>query len=258
MPELPDLEVFSKNLNKEFAGKTLKHINVKVDSKLNAPIKELQTHLQDQPLKKIYREGKELYFEFANQDILSLHLMLKGQLYLFNKKNDHKYTIIEMIFDDQSGLCLTDFQRQATPKLNPDKPTAPDALSKTITAKFLTEILQKNVPVKKILMDQHVIRGIGNAYADEILWEAGISPFSISSKIPAEKIRELTKAIKSVLKNAEKEIIKKEPGKISGEIRDFLVIHNSRKSHSPGGSPILVKDLASRKTYYTNEQELFS
>lgn len=257
MPELPDLEVFSKNLDKEFSGKTLKHVNVKVDSKLNVPVKELQKQLQGQNLKKIYREGKELYFEFSTKDILSLHLMLKGQLYIFDKKNDHKYTIIELIFGDGSGLCLTDFQKAATPKLNPEKPSAPDALSKMVTAKFLKEALQKKIPIKKILMDQHVIRGIGNAYADEILWEAGISPFSTSNKIPTEKINILVQSIKSVLKNAEKEIIKKEPGKISGEIRDFLVIHNSRKTHSPGGSPILIKDLASRKTYYTNEQELF-
>jgi formamidopyrimidine-DNA glycosylase len=83
-------------------------------------------------------------------------------------------------------------------------------------------------------MDQHVIRGIGNAYADEILWDAGISPFSISNKIPGKKIDALVKSIKSVLKEAEKEIVKRDPGIISGEVRDFLKIHNAKKTHSPG------------------------
>jgi formamidopyrimidine-DNA glycosylase len=62
--------------------------------------------------------------------------------------------------------------------------------------------------VKSALLDQHIIRGIGNAYADEILWDAGISPFSISNKIPDAEIKALLKSIKSVLQRAEKSIIK--------------------------------------------------
>src|SRR4051812_43298520 len=128
MPELPDLEVFSKNLDKTFAGKTLERIDVKEDKKLNVPPRDLQKHLHHQKIEKIYREGKELFFKFSNQDILSLHLMLRGQLFIFNKTNDHKNTIIELIFTDGSGLCLTDYQHQATPRLNPEKPAAPDAM----------------------------------------------------------------------------------------------------------------------------------
>ena len=107
-------------------------------------------------------------------------------------------------------------------------------------------------------MDQHIIRGIGNAYADEILWAARISPLSASSKIPADKIKKLLSSIKSVLKNAEKQILKAEPDKISGELRDFLKVHNSKKKKSPTGGEILIITLNSRKTYYTDEQEEFT
>jgi formamidopyrimidine-DNA glycosylase len=111
--------------------------------------------------------------------------------------------------------------------------------------------------IKSWLLDQKQIRGIGNAYADEILWQAGISPFSISNKIPDSHIKSLDKAIKSVLRNAEKMILKTNPDIISGELRDFLDIHNSKKLRSPTGGKILVKTVGARKTYYTNEQELF-
>lgn len=257
MPELPDLEVFSKNLDKEFSGKTIQDVSVKVSTKLNVTEKELQKHLNKQVLSKIYRAGKELHLLFANKDILSLHLMLKGQLYIFNKTNDHSHTIIELSFTDGSGLCLTDYQSIAVPTLNPKESGAPDALSKDITTEFFKKALQKKTVIKKALMDQHIIRGIGNAYVDEILWHAGISPFSISSKIPETKIDGLIKAISSALKNAVKEIDKRNPGTISGESREFLDIHNSKKTHSPKGSPILTGTIASRITYYTNEQELF-
>src|SRR5690349_17374958 len=108
-----------------------------------------------------------------------------------NGKNDHKHTIIEMVFDNGKGLCLTDYQRQATPRLNPEVSSAPDALSKTVNTNFLKKHLNTTTAIKKVLMDQHVIRGIGNAYADEILWHARISPLSKSNKIPDAKIKEL-------------------------------------------------------------------
>lgn len=74
------------------------------------------------------------------------------------------------------------------------------------------------------------MRGVGNAYADEILWHARISPFSVSSKIPEAKLKDLVKAIKSVLEDAEQNILKSNPGIINGEVRDFMDIHNSKKN----------------------------
>jgi formamidopyrimidine-DNA glycosylase len=257
MPELPDLQVFSSNLNKELAGKTLKKILIKNDKKLKNTASEFK-QLEEATLKKVYREGKELYFLFSNKNILAMHLMLRGQLYIFKKKNDHKYTIAELLFDDDTGLALTDFQGMANLHLNPEESKAPDALSDEIDVSFLKEILSaKRTAIKTILLDQHIIRGIGNAYADEILWEAGISPFSAANKIPDAKIKDLLSAIKKVLADAEKQIRKEKPDIISGEVRDFLKIHNSHKTQSPTGGKIEIKTIGGRKTYYTTEQELF-
>jgi formamidopyrimidine-DNA glycosylase len=115
----------------------------------------------------------------------------------------------------------------------------------------------KRTVIKTILLDQHIIRGIGNAYADEILWEAGISPFSIANKIPADKIKDLAAAIKKVLKDGEHQIKKEKPDIISGEVRDFLKIHNARKKESPTGASIQQKAIGGRKTYFTEEQKLY-
>jgi formamidopyrimidine-DNA glycosylase len=257
MPELPDLQAFSYNLDKQLAGKTLKQLNVINAKKLNVTHKELQDKLEGQKLDKIYREGKELYFKFSKGDILALHLMLHGKLFLFDKKHENKYGIIELHFEDGTGLVLTDFQGIANPTLNPDEKDAPDALAKEGGIDYLTTKLQKTkTNIKTVLLDQKIIRGIGNAYADEILWHAGISPFSISNKIPENKVKELVDSIHKVLKDAEKNILKASPDIISGEIRDFMHIHNSKKTHSPNGGAIIIKE-GSRKTYYTGEQELF-
>jgi formamidopyrimidine-DNA glycosylase len=258
MPELPDLQVFSRNLNKMLAGKTLKKVNIPVATKLNVSVKELKNSLEKQKLEKVYREGKELHFKFSNENVLGLHLMLRGQLYIFKKTNEHKFTIIELLFDDDTGLALGDYQKAATPTLNPVGRAAPDALSKAVDFDLLKKLLQsKRINIKTFLLDQHFIRGIGNAYADEILWDAGISPFSVCNKIPDTAIKKLNSSIKSVLHDAEKQILKKHPEIISGEVRDFLKIHNSRKTKSPTGGAIEHEMINSRKTYYTKEQELF-
>lgn len=258
MPELPDLEVFSHNLNKKLAKKKLKEVTVVNKSKLKVPATQLKESLEGAVLKKVYREGKGLHFAFENDNVLGLHLMLHGKLNLFEKKNDQKNTIIELLFDDDTGLTLSDYQGAATPTLNPETKSAPDALSKEIDFDFLKEKLaKKRTNIKTFLLDQKNIRGIGNAYADEILWEAGISPLSVCNKIPDAKIKELAKAIKSVLEDAEKQIRKKDPNIISGEIRDFLKIHNSKRKESPTGGKILNTTINSRITYYTEEQELF-
>jgi formamidopyrimidine-DNA glycosylase len=258
MPELPDLQVFSRNLTKMLKGKTVNAVTVPNSKKLNVPVKSLQKSIEGQELKKIERVGKELHLTFGNGEVLGLHLMLRGQLHTFEKKNPHKHTIIALLFDDDTGLAMTDGFGQATPTLNPEENEAIDALSEEMNATFLKEQLSgTKAAVKNLLLDQHIIRGIGNAYADEILWEAGISPFSASNKIPATKVKVLAKAIKDVLHKAEKQILKSHPDIISGEVRDFMAIHNPKKTHSPGGGTIRHKAVGGRKTYYTDEQELF-
>jgi len=184
--------------------------------------------------------------------------MLHGNLNLFEGENEKKNTIIELHFDKDTGLALTDYQGASNATLNPVIKDSPDALSEKVDYKFLKEKLsKKRTNIKTFLLDQNSIRGIGNAYADEILWEARISPLSVCNKIPDDKIKALAKDIKSVLKDAEKQIRKINPDIISGEERSFLKIHNSKKKESPTGEKIHNKMVNSRITYYTNEQELY-
>ena len=258
MPELPDLEVFSHNLNKKLAGKKIKKVTVLQTKKLKVSVATLKKQLEKKTVRTIYRSGKELFIECDDGTVLGLHLMLRGKLEWFTKKNPHKFTIMELLFDDGAGLAVTDPQRQATPTLNPEEDDVPDALSKKVNAAFLQQLLQQsNKPVKTVLTEQSLIRGIGNAYADEILYHARIAPLSISKKIPTAAIKVLARSVKTVLKNAQKKIRKIDPDIIGGELRDFMAVHNHTKTHSPGGAVIKHKTLNSRKTYYTNEQKLY-
>ncbi|GAA4096615.1 DNA-formamidopyrimidine glycosylase family protein [Mucilaginibacter panaciglaebae] len=256
MPELPDLQVFSRNLNKRFKGKTLDNLEVPNHKKLNVPVTKLKDALEGSELKGVKRVGKELHFEFKNKHVLALHLMLHGQLHTFERDNKNKYSIIELTFEGGKGLTLTDFQSAATPTLDPAENDVPDALD--VNETYLKQQLGKTKKaVKTVLMDQKVLRGIGNAYADEILFDAKLSPFSTSNKIPENKIKYLAKSVKGVLADAEKQIIKAKPDIISGEVRDFLKVHLPKQKQTAAGAIIHQKPIDGRKTYYTDEQELF-
>lgn len=258
MPELPDLQVFSTNLTKKLSGKKVVKAELLVAKKSNVTAGQMSKALEGKIISEIIRVGKELHVNFKDGTVLGLHLMLRGQLFLDDGKEAHKSTIILLELENGKTFGMTDFQRQASPKINPEVSEVEDALSKKITAAFLKTAFSKTTAtVKSWLMDQHAIRGIGNAYADEILWEARLSPFSICKNISPEKITKLASSIKKVLKNAEKQILKEQPDTITGELRDFLKIHNKKKKESPTGASILMKTLGGRKTYYTDEQEEF-
>jgi len=109
MPELPDLQVFSHNLTKALKGKKVKSVEVHNAKKLNVSARELSTALEGKTLVKAERWGKELHIHFSGGQVLGLHLMLNGKLHFFEGKNEQKYTIIEILFDDNSGLAMTDF-----------------------------------------------------------------------------------------------------------------------------------------------------
>jgi len=257
MPELPDLSAFSRNLRKKLGGKQVVKIIVGNSKKLNTTTATLQKTLAGATIKTIERQGKELHITFDTGDVLALHLMLHGRLQLSEDGDEKpKYAIITLVFDDGSSFTMSDFQGAATPTLNPEPREVPDAAD--ISATYLEEqAAGTRASIKNLLLNQKIILGIGNAYADEILWDAGIHPASASNKIPPAKIKALARSIKKVLKDAEKQILKTHPDIISGEIRDFMAVHNAHKKQSPTGGTIKTETSGGRKTYFTDEQELF-
>lgn len=257
MPELPDIEVFSGNLKKMLAGEKLTKLKVVNGKKLKDNPAELSKGLEKSVLEDVYRSGKEMRFKFSNGNVLGLHLMLTGDIIPFEKTNERKSTIVELYFGNGKNIALTDRMKNANVKLNPEDKEGVDALSKELNFKYLKKILDKKAAVKNILLDQNLIRGIGNGYSDEILWETRISPFSIGKAIPDEKVRELAKTIKKVLKSAKDKIQRNYPGLVHGEIRDFMKIHTKKKTESPTGFPIKLADRGMLKTFYTDEQVLY-
>lgn len=257
MPELPDIEVFSRNIKKLYGGKKLDQIKIVNNKNIKDTQKALSSAFDGQRLKDVFRSGKELRFLFSNGAILGMHLMLTGDLVPFEGENERKSTKVEFYFEDGAQLALTDRFKNAFVKLNPEDKAGIDALDPKLNYAYLKKALNRKAAVKNVLLDQEVIRGIGNGYSDEILWQCRISPFSKANAIPDEKIKELAKVIKKVLKDATSKIYKNYPGLIHGEVRDFMEIHTKKKDKSPTGAKIRIVARGMLKTYYTDEQVLY-
>lgn len=259
MPEIPDLEIFARNLQKEFKNKTLEKLEVVIDRKLKMPEKDFKAALEGHQLQEVRREGKTLQLHFGGGNVLGLHLMLHGRLHPLGGEEEVKFQIMKFWFKGGEGFALTDWQKQATPTLNPEPSNVPDVLSKKMSLDYFKKMLaDSDSQIKPLLMDQKKVRGLGNAYVDEMLWIARIHPHSIASAIPEDKTEDLYRAIHKVLRD-ETEALKNEiPDSYSTQIREFLKIHHHGMKQSPTGYEIKTEKHGARNTYYTDEQELFN
>lgn len=256
MPEIPDLNIFSRNLAKRLVGRTLTEIEVPVTRQLKVPEAALKEALEGQALTEIKRVGKELHFCFGNAHLLSLHLMLHGTMYWYESQNENRFTIAELLFDDGTGLAITDWQKAVILTLDPKPVAVPDAMA--LPSGYLKTVLAKTSrSIKTVLTDGKTVQGIGNAYVDEILYAAKISPFSKADKVPEHQVKVLAKSIKTVLTQAEQHIMKNFPDTITEKERDFLQVHRPKQKLTLSGEEILKAEIDKRKTYYTQSQQLF-
>ena len=259
MPELPDLEVYSINLKKQLIGKKI--IDIQIHSeKVEFDPTELKNAIKNSTLQNVKREGKELYFYFSNDNVLAVHLRWFGFYELVKDNSKIKGKLLTFIFNEGKNLVIIAHPSFAKFRINPPLSSIPDALGSEFTLVYLKNQLKTKTRknIKAFLIDQNILRGIGNAYADEILWQARISPESKCGKIAEHAIEKLYKAIKFVLQDAIKQIQIIEPNLIKGEIRSFLKVHGASKKYSPTGCPIIQKKIIGKYTYFTKEQILYN
>ncbi|MDR0301929.1 MAG: hypothetical protein LBI04_06425 [Treponema sp.] len=260
MPELPDLHVFSINLKKRLLSKRIESVTIVDPLKIDTPnlFRErlTGTHIQD-----IVREGKELRFVTENKNSFNVHLMMHGNFSIIDRNGVDKNPVkmISLCFEDAQNLVIADKDKRCKVTLNAKFSDVPDALADTFTLEYFKGVLKKNARknIKAVLVDQHVVRGIGNAYVDEILWKADISPESVTGKIPEEKVKDLHEAIPFIFNDAIQNILKISPDIISGEIRSFLKVHNYSKKFTDEGDKIIKKTVAGKDTFFTDKQKKY-
>lgn len=254
MPELPELAVLQEKLSLQIKDKVILSLAVLKPYVLK---NFFQGDLAGQVVRHIHRQGKYLIFEL---DFLCLiiHLMLRGSLkFLLPGAKIKRSAAAVLEFTDHTRLeCSeTGHKKRMSMYILPSQTTlkqierlGTDPFDNDFTVSKLSDILNADGrQLKSLLRDQTKICGLGNAYTDEILWLARISPFKISTKLSDDETKRLYSAIRNVLEGAI--AIIREKG--ISEKRTFLQIHSKKGKLCPRcEEPIQYISFSNSDTYY--------
>lgn len=198
MPELPDIAVYLDALERRIQGAVLESVSFKspfVLRSVTPPVSEAV----GQRVKELRRVGKRIAIGLDNGIWLVLHLMIAGRL----QWNGRKPAQATFVFDTGT-LILTEAgtQHRASLHLTRDlesfDPGGLEVLDATL-AQFAAALIRENHTLKRTLTDPRILSGIGNAYSDEILWAAQLSPIAQTHKLTAEEIGRLFGATRKCL-----------------------------------------------------------
>lgn len=212
MPELPEVETVRKALllklqNKKIINITILHNNV--FNKNN--IEEVKQKIKNQTINDIKRRGKWLVFELDNYYLLS-HLRMEGK-YLYRNKSQkvEKHELVIFNINNEFELRYKDVRKFGKmeliekDKLNESslKKLGYEPWDKNLTIAYLKEKYKnKNIPIKTLLLDQSIIVGIGNIYADEILFLSKINPHTKGKDLTEKNLKDIIENTKKVLEKA--------------------------------------------------------
>jgi len=210
MPELPEVETIKRDLKKHVTGKMISRIEINLPriARKHCNQDEIVIRTERRTIKEVKRRGKFLLFYLDSSDILIFHLGMTGQLLFCSIDSPFeidKYTHIvvrlkdneKILFRDprQFGQVFVINQDKLEEKLN----LGPEPLSAGFTKEILRSILNRPTKIKPLLLDQKRIAGIGNIYADEILFEAGLHPIKPANSLNKGEATRLFLAIRNVL-----------------------------------------------------------
>jgi formamidopyrimidine-DNA glycosylase len=260
MPELPEVETIRTELLPWVLEQQFVEINI-LDSKLvqGMPSGELQ-RLVGKSVKNLERRGKYLIFHLSNNEALIMHLRMTGNLTV--NPEIGKYSRAFFLLANGTTLVFNDKRRLGVIYLVENAETivgklGVEPLSEFFTQDGLLKLMRKHqIPIKAALLDQSIIAGIGNMYADESLFNAGIHPLALTSTLSRQEVSTLFYSIRSVLsmavsnKGASVDTYVRPDGELGSAQSYFRVAHRKGQSCYVCGTPIQRLMLRGRGSYF--------
>jgi formamidopyrimidine-DNA glycosylase len=237
MPELPDLEAMKSFLNRRLPGLVIEEAQALIPVVIRLPRADFESLLQGNAFAETQRRGKFLLFSLKSGHVMVLNPMLTGRLqYSSPDEKKRRRTCIVLGLSNGCELRYVDERLMGkvyvVPADNLDAvpqfaEMGPDALSPELTEEAFEQRLRRySGQIKNVLLNQRFIAGIGNAYADEILFAAGIHPFRKRSTLTSDETLRLHQSIRSVLEEAAKIVEERTREHLPlEEVRDFLKVH---------------------------------
>jgi formamidopyrimidine-DNA glycosylase len=216
MPELPEVETVARGLRKEVAGRRILSITIGKSDFIDNPA-DIERELPGRIIREVQRYGKFLLLRLTTaektgqqdgESALLVHLGMTGMLWPRPVSEPHlKHTHVVMLLDDGRELRFIDARRFGRIAY-----LAKDVLQKEllrfgadpleVELEEFQKRMHRRARVKALLLDQRVLRGVGNIYADESLWKARIHPAHLGMRLAATQVKELYRALQDILQKA--------------------------------------------------------
>ena len=243
MPEAPDLEVIKEFLNGRVAGSKVESAKVLRPTVLRSFVGDFPTDIQGRSLVSVHRRGKFLLLDLSGDRRLAINPMLTGAIqYCQPQVRLHKKTCVVLALeggrelrylDDRQMGKLYYYDQEQTSQVPVLEEQGPDVLDGISFEEFGQRLRRFHGEIKGVLTRGAFISGIGNAYADEILFAAGLSPFRKSRSLGPEELRRLYEQGPAVVLDAI-DILRDRMGEeIHLKVRDFLKVHNKKGQPCP-------------------------
>lgn len=261
MPELPEVETVRRTLKNFIIDKQIEDILVHYDKIVEGDTEMFIKTLRGQKIRDIDRKGKYLIFKLDNDAFIS-HLRMEGKYNIVDKEkplNKHEHLTFQ--FKDGSQLRYQDTRKFGRLELaNIDTYATNLPLSKlgpepkdAVVGQVYPRLHKSNLPIKTLLLDQSILAGIGNIYANEICYTMGINPYTPGKKLTKKRVQELIDVSAQILNKAIEQggttIHSFDANGITGLFQVQLQVH-MQKVCPTCGKPIIKEKINGRGTYY--------
>jgi formamidopyrimidine-DNA glycosylase len=236
MPELPELQVISERLNSLLKGSSITKVSVHNHLVVHGlPVEDFSSTAIGEKFIRSEADGKFLLLVFSRHTFV-INPMLTGRFKGVERYKTPTRNDMVSIQTDGPTLWYSDAKKMGRIYLvlNGDysdvadfADRGPSAMDPTLSMEiFLQRLKRHNGQIKSVLRNQRFVKGIGNAYADEILLYAGILPFRKRSSLNQEEVERLYSSMRKVLMRIREILSERSLDEIAAEKRDFLMIHN--------------------------------
>jgi formamidopyrimidine-DNA glycosylase len=206
VPELPEVETIRAELAPRLAGRTLARVEI-LDPRLTRPIDlfEVAEELEGDRIVAVERRGKYLVLRLESGLAVLVHLRMTGGFHW--EPTTHERAVVEL--DDGTRLVYRDVRRFGTWLVLEDTAVepylaaknGPEPLGPRFTAEWLgAQLGRRRAPLKAVLLDQRVVAGLGNIYADEALWRARLNPLRAAASLSDDEVRRVHRAVRDALR----------------------------------------------------------
>lgn len=266
MPEIAEVETVRNTLRERILNKKIQDVNIIYPKMIESNIEEFKSVIIKNSFKEINRIGKWLIFDLGEYYLLS-HLRMEGKYFIKDRKQEiMKHEHIIFTFNDGTDLRYHDTRKFGRMNLikkeelyNTEaiKKQGYEPFDKNLTSDYLLDKFRnKKLPIKTLLLDQTIISGLGNIYADEVLYDAQINPLKKGEELTKEECERIISSSKKIIDEAIKlggTTIKSYTSSlgVTGRFQTKLKAHKKEGVPcSKCGNPLIRIKVGGRSTYY--------